>query len=103
MPNQEPWSLPDWIAAAARRALLGQTPVPLHDCSSTFNVVTNQITLKDEVERALTEAKREDLAVVETEMYAERIFGDTTAIETVVEVVPLPEPLRPLPGGVAYL
>jgi len=103
MPIHEPRSLPDWITASARRALLGQTPAPLREYSFAFDEDIRRITLKAEVERELTEAEREELAGAETEIYAERIFDDATEIETVVEVVPLRQPLHPLPGGVIYL
>lgn len=103
MPTHEPLSLPGWIMASARRALFGQTPAPLREYSFTFDEGAKRITLKAEVERELTETEREDLAVAETEMYADRIFDDATDIETLVEVVPLGQPLHPLPGGVAYL
>ena len=103
MPNHEPRNLPGWIMVSAQRALLGQTPAALRGYSFAFDEDAKRITLRAEVERELTEAEREDLAVAETEMYAERIFDDATDIETVVEVVPLGRPLHPLPGGVAYL
>ena len=103
MPTHKPRSLPDWIMASARRALLGQTPAPLREYSFAFDESAKRIMLKAEVERELTEAEREDLAVAETEMYADRIFDDATDIETMIEIVPLGQPLHPLQGGVVYL
>ena len=103
MPDHEPRNLTDWIKACARQALLGQTPEVLREYSFAFDEAAKRIMLKAEVDRELNEDKREDLAVAETEVYADGIFGDETKIETIVEVVPLPQPLCPLPGGVAYL
>lgn len=98
--SRDPYS---HTTASARRALLGQTPSPLRAYSFALNEDAKQVTFKAEVERELTEEERENLAVAETEVYADGIFGDATEIETVVEVVPLGRPLHPLPGGVAYL
>lgn len=103
MPAHEHLSLPDRIAVFARRALLGQLPAPLRAYSFDFDETSKRITLRAEVDRELTEDEREDFAVAETEIYAACIFGDDTLIKTVVEVVPLDQPLCPLPGGMAYL
>jgi len=50
----------------------------------------------------LTEDESESLAAIETEIYADYIFGDDTQIETRIEVVSKGAPLNPLSGGIAY-
>ena len=62
MLTHKPRSLPDWIMASARRALLGQTPALLRGYSSTFDEDAKRIMLMAGVERELTEAEREDIA-----------------------------------------
>jgi len=102
MPAHPPLSLPNWIAACARRSLRGHMPAPLREYSFSFDELAKRITLKAEVERELTEEERESLAIAEAELYADRIFDDDTLIETKVEVAPEGTPLRPLPGGVIF-
>lgn len=94
--------LSERIIAYAKGALTGQTPVPLRLYSFDYDAAEKTITFKAEVARELTESEAEDLAVVETEVYADCIFGDDTQIETRVEIVPEEVPLRPLHGGVVY-
>ena len=43
------------------------------------------------------------LAIAETEVYADAIFGEDTKIETLIEVIPMGMPLRPLTNGVVFL
>ena len=102
MPSDTPRELARWMKAAAEAALVGNTPGPLRQYSFAFDERTKQITLKAEVDRPLDEEEREDLRVAETEMYSERFFDDEEVVETVIVVVPLPHPLSPLQGGVAY-
>lgn len=90
-----------YIMRSAKRALGGQTPTALRQYSFSCDEVAKTILFRAEVERELTEDEREDLAVAETEIYAD--FADDTLVETVVEVVLLGMPLHPLPGGIVFL
>jgi len=90
------------IIACAKRALQGETPTRLLQYSFQFDKVTKIIVFKAEVAEHLTEDESESLAAIETEIYADYIFGDDTQIETRIEVVSKGAPLNPLSGGIAY-
>lgn len=96
-------SLYEYITACARQALQGQIPSPLRRYSFWFDEDEKRIVFKAEVEKDLSEDERESLAVAETEVYADSIFGDDTEIKTMIEIIPTEVPLHPLPNGVVFL
>lgn len=102
MKEQTNVNLHGYIVACIQRALQGQVPAVLRECSFSFDEEAKHITLKLEVERTMTEEEIERIAVAETQIYGDSIFGDDTRIETLVKVVPKGESLRPLPGGIAF-
>lgn len=87
MASHAPLNLQDWIAACVRRALQGQAPAALREYSFSFDELAKRITLEVDVERDLTEDERESLAVVETEVYSDLIFGNDTIVKTEIIVV----------------
>ena len=92
------------IALSGRNLLVGQTPAPLRAYSFSFDEARRTLIFKAEVDQELTEDEREDLAVTETEIDCQDVFGEETLVETtVVTVVPVGQPLDPLPGGISFL
>lgn len=91
------------LAWYASRALCGQTPAPVRAYSFQHDVDAEIFILKAEVDRELTEDEREDLAVVETEIWTDMFLDSTISTETMVVLVPFGESLDPGKDGIVYL
>lgn len=91
------------LAWYASRALCGQTPVPVRAYSFQHDIDAEILILKAEVDRELTEDEREDVAVVETEIWTDMFLDSTISTETMVVLVPFGESLDPGKDGIVCL
>lgn len=103
MTSHSTMSLYEYITACARRALQGQIPSSLRRYSFSFDAADKRIVFRAEVEKNLNEDELENLAIAETEVYADSVFGDDTKIDTLIEIIPMKAPLHPLPNGIVFL
>ena len=108
-PNKPHFELVDDISWCVDRALRGKVSMSLRALSFLFDVPSQIIILKAEVDRALSEDEREELRAVESEISADNVLAtgpslrNQTATKLVVAVAPPAQPLDPLPDGVAFL
>ncbi len=108
-PNKPRFELVDDIGWCVDRALRGQVAVSLRALSFLFDVSSQIIMLKAEVDRAPSEDEREELRAVESEISADNVLATGTSLrnqtvtELMVAVVPAARPLDPLPDGIAFL
>ncbi len=93
------------ILLSADRGLWGQVPPPLRALSFSFEDVTCRITCKAEVDKEIIveDDDWEDLNFVTTMIDTDELMGQKTRVTMDIVVVPIGEPLDPLPDGVVFL
>lgn len=93
------------ILHSADRGLWGQVPGPLRAWSFSFDEIARLITFKAEVDRQVIveDDDWEDLSFASGEVSAELLLGEGTQVDMEIVVVPLDQPLDPLPDGVVFL
>lgn len=93
------------ILLSADRGLWAQVPSPLRALSFSFDDVTCLITFKAEVDKEIIveDDDWEDLNFVRGEIDSDEVLGQTTRIDMDIVVVPIGQPLDPLPDGVVFL
>lgn len=91
------------IGTAARDELELRAPSAVRACSFSFDERAEHITFRAELDRELTDDEDHALWVAAIEVHTYSIVAEDAYIEMLTEIVPLGEPLRPLPGGIAFL
>ncbi len=93
------------ILLSADRGLWGQVPVPLRALSFSFDDLAYGITFKAEVDKEIIveDDDWEDLNFVRGEIGSDELLGPRTRVEMHIVLVPMGQPLDPLPDGIVFL
>lgn len=93
------------ILHSADRGLWGQVPGPVRAWSFSFDEIARLITFKAKVDKKviLEDDNWEDLSLASGEAAADLLLGEGTQVEMEILLVPLDQPLDPLPDGVVFL
>ncbi len=93
------------ILLSADRGLWGQVPGPLRAWSFSFDEIVRLITFRAEVDKEVVveDDNWEDLSLASGEASADLLLGEGTQVSMEILLVPVDQPLDPLPDGVVFL